>query len=213
MNQTISKCVISKRISVDKKGLIHIINWEKYQSESDRVRVYQIKNTKNSDENEKPLDDNQLTTKPQPDGSNFATQVKLSKVKLSKVKLSKVNISNDFDTFWNIYPRKEDRKRAVKTYCSLLKQEITPEQILNHTQKYAEQCKIDYTERRFIKLPSTFLNATDFTTEIKEKKKEFVKPVIVEDFSSLTDEEDEKNRQDFQRMMRELSDKLKLDSQ
>ncbi|MBT9131208.1 MAG: hypothetical protein DDT41_01512 [candidate division WS2 bacterium] len=102
----------------------------------------------------------------------------------------------------------------IKTYCSLLKQEITPEQILNHTQKYAEQCKIDYTERRFIKLPSTFLNATDFTVELKEKKKEVVvKPVIVEDFSSLTDEEDEKNRQVFQKMMRDLSDKLKSDSQ
>ncbi len=66
LNQTISKCVVSKRISVDKKGLIHIINWEKYQSESDRVRVYQINqinNTKNSDKNEKPLDDNELIKK------------------------------------------------------------------------------------------------------------------------------------------------------
>jgi len=40
---TIAKCVDSERIKVDENGLLHIINWAKYQSESDRVRSYKQK--------------------------------------------------------------------------------------------------------------------------------------------------------------------------
>ena len=46
LNSTIEKCVNSKRLEVDKAGLIHIVNWKKYQSESDRVRSYQRKGGK-----------------------------------------------------------------------------------------------------------------------------------------------------------------------
>ena len=41
LNTTIQKCVDSKRLVIDKAGLIRISNWVKYQSESDRVRSYQ----------------------------------------------------------------------------------------------------------------------------------------------------------------------------
>jgi len=40
LNTTIEKCVDSGRLRVDKAGLIQIVNWTKYQSESDRVRSY-----------------------------------------------------------------------------------------------------------------------------------------------------------------------------
>jgi len=46
LNSTIEKCVNSKRLEVDKAGLIYIVNWKKYQSESDRVRSYQRKGDK-----------------------------------------------------------------------------------------------------------------------------------------------------------------------
>ncbi len=74
---------------------------------------------------------------------------------------------------------------------------------------------MDCSERRFIKLPSTFLNATDFTVELQEKSSftPYKEKPIIDDFSNLTDEEDEKNRQVFQKMMKDLSDKLKSDSQ
>ena len=41
LNHTIDKCVASERIKIDDNGLLHIVNWSKYQSESDRVRAYQ----------------------------------------------------------------------------------------------------------------------------------------------------------------------------
>ena len=43
LNRAIAKCVASGRLKIDEKGLIHIVNWAKYQSESDRVRAYQKK--------------------------------------------------------------------------------------------------------------------------------------------------------------------------
>jgi len=46
LEQTIEKCSKggnNARLIIDEVGLIHIINWKKYQSESDRVRGYQRK--------------------------------------------------------------------------------------------------------------------------------------------------------------------------
>ena len=40
LNTAIEKCVSSGRLVVDKVGLIQIVNWTKYQSESDRVQSY-----------------------------------------------------------------------------------------------------------------------------------------------------------------------------
>ena len=41
LNSTIDKCTKSERLKIDDSGLIYIVNWHKYQSESDRVRAYQ----------------------------------------------------------------------------------------------------------------------------------------------------------------------------
>ena len=38
--RTILKCKEKDRLKIDEAGLIHIVNWEKYQSESDRVRLW-----------------------------------------------------------------------------------------------------------------------------------------------------------------------------
>ena len=44
LNQTIAKCVVAKRIKISRAGLLHILNWTKYQSESDRVASYRKPN-------------------------------------------------------------------------------------------------------------------------------------------------------------------------
>lgn len=40
LDRTIKKCERAGRIKADKKGLLTIANWNKYQSESDRVQAY-----------------------------------------------------------------------------------------------------------------------------------------------------------------------------
>lgn len=55
LNRTIEKCVHSDRIWLDAQGLLHIRNWEKYQSESDRVRKYQKKKQQSFDDYVKQL--------------------------------------------------------------------------------------------------------------------------------------------------------------
>jgi hypothetical protein len=39
LNRTVDKCISSKRIILDRNGLLYIVNWNKYQSESDRVKA------------------------------------------------------------------------------------------------------------------------------------------------------------------------------
>lgn len=85
-------------------------------------------------------------------------------------------IEKNFILFWNTYSRKQDKKKAFEIYERILTNTKdkkgrkiippTPEQILLHTKQYIEQCQKDKKEMRHIKLPATFLNATDFTDEV-----------------------------------------------
>uniref|UniRef100_A0A6M3M2M0 Lin1244/Lin1753-like N-terminal domain-containing protein n=1 Tax=viral metagenome TaxID=1070528 RepID=A0A6M3M2M0_9ZZZZ len=74
-----------------------------------------------------------------------------------------LDYSQDFLNFWNAYPRKEDKKKTWERYQKV---NADPDQIMAHTRRYAEQMKIDNQESRYIKLPATFLNATDFQSEL-----------------------------------------------
>lgn len=64
----------------------------------------------------------------------------------------------DFSEFWNLYPRKDGRKDALKSYARARKNGATKEVILSGVKAFVEQCKVQKTERRFIPLPTTWLN-------------------------------------------------------
>jgi hypothetical protein len=66
-------------------------------------------------------------------------------------------LHEQFETFWLVYPRKVDKKRAGKSFLSAIKKHSF-EQILTGTKVYAIQCKRENTEQKFIKHASTYLN-------------------------------------------------------
>lgn len=62
-----------------------------------------------------------------------------------------------FDDFWAIYPRRDGKQAAAKTYAARLKGGAKPEEILTAAKNYAAHCEAKKTERHYIKLPKTFL--------------------------------------------------------
>lgn len=67
------------------------------------------------------------------------------------------NYSTNFEEFWETYPRKADKAQAYKKYKARLEDGFSHEQLLLAAVNYAEQCKRDRTEEKYIKHGKTFL--------------------------------------------------------
>lgn len=65
--------------------------------------------------------------------------------------------SVEFEEFWGIYPRKADKAQAYKKYKARLEDGYSHEQLCQAAKNYAEQCKRDRTEEKYIKHGKTFL--------------------------------------------------------
>lgn len=68
-----------------------------------------------------------------------------------------ISYSTDFEEFWSIYPRKADKAQAYKKYKARLEDGFSHEQLLEAAKNYADQCKRDRTEDKYIKHGKTFL--------------------------------------------------------
>ena len=68
--------------------------------------------------------------------------------------------SNDFESFWGMYPRKSDKGSAYKKYLTRLKDGWSPEQLLTAAKKYKAQIIANRTDQKYIKLCKTFLSDT-----------------------------------------------------
>lgn len=62
-----------------------------------------------------------------------------------------------FAAFWDAYPRKDDKGHARKAWANALKR-ANAEQVIAGAQRFAATCARTNTERRFIPLPTTWLN-------------------------------------------------------
>ena len=82
----------------------------------------------------------------------------------------KDNIYNEhFQEFWSAYPRKVDKKKAYKCYQTRLKEGFSEEELMQAAQNYADECKKENRDSKYIKHPSTFLGVdTPFTEYLKK---------------------------------------------
>ena len=81
----------------------------------------------------------------------------------SKSRKAISNYSTDFEEFWSVYPRKADKAQAYKKYKARLEDGFSHEQMLEAAKNYADQCRRDRTEEKYIKHGKTFLGeATSF---------------------------------------------------
>lgn len=67
--------------------------------------------------------------------------------------------SSSFEEFWELYPRQVEKKDAFKAFEKLMKDGVSLDDILLATKNYAEYLLTENTELKYIKHPTTFLNA------------------------------------------------------
>lgn len=73
-----------------------------------------------------------------------------------------------FEELWSAYPRHKEKSKAYKCYQARLKDGFSEEELLTAVKNYAEECKKEHREEKYIKLCATFLGPnTPFVDYLK----------------------------------------------
>lgn len=154
-----------------------LIIWDKENSviyfPAESFYKYQtyIKNDKRMSAEQQPTPTN--TAKRRKTPKNTASPSLSPSLSLSPSPIKDMSI---FESFWEIYPRKEGKADAEKAWTARLKNGITTEQIIQATRAYVAKCKEENTNKRYIKMAKTFLGPSD---HIKEYLATVTEPELV----------------------------------
>lgn len=80
------------------------------------------------------------------------------------------NILTEFDTLWDMYPRKEGKTKALKAYEKARKNGVSFEEVKQGIEAYCKQIKAKKTEREYIKHGSTWFNGECWNDEYTPAK-------------------------------------------
>ena len=62
-----------------------------------------------------------------------------------------------FEELWKAYPRKKEKSAAYKAYKATLNKGFSEDELITAVKRYADECKTEQRDSRYIKLCSTFL--------------------------------------------------------
>lgn len=122
---------------------------EKRQKNAEYMRNYRAGRTKE----ELPVEEEE---KPEPTEPEPAQEPEKS----TKATRQKKEYAVAFEEFWKVYPRKVDKGNAYKKYQARLNDGYSEEELLTAATNYANHCKKEKTEARYVKHPKTFLSDT-----------------------------------------------------
>lgn len=139
-------------IEISDEHYINISNWKKHQNIEGLEKIREQTRKRVAAHREKlRLEDGNATSN--------VTLTQDNAIDIEEDKEKNNTYSNEFEQFWNLYPRKVDKKKALKSFKTAMKN-YSLETILYGTEMYAKQMK--GKEKQFIKHPATFLNNDSF---------------------------------------------------
>ena len=94
-----------------------------------------------------------------------------NKVISNNKKIYKKSFSKEFEEWWKETPRKVSKDEAFKKFNIILaEKKATYDELIEGIKRYAEHCRHEKIEDRFIKHPSTWLNQGCWKDEYKTEK-------------------------------------------
>lgn len=116
------------------------------------------------------ISDNQVTVDRQSTDSQPTTIEEKKEVKKGRSN----NINNpSFERIWKAYPRKKEKAAAYKAFKARLSDGFSEDELEKAVKYYAEECKKNKTEEKYIKHGATFFGpSTPFLDYLKDQQKE-----------------------------------------
>jgi len=65
---------------------------------------------------------------------------------------------DEFDMFWNSYPRRKGKEDAVKAWSKVIERGIPATVVSSGAAAYRAECERTSKEKQYIKMPATWLN-------------------------------------------------------
>lgn len=127
----------------DIDGVLYLHDWGEWQK-----HWYKYSDSLERDRGRK------RTTKSRPEKTETVVEEKREPEPQPKA----VNYGSGFLDFWEAYPRKTGKAEAYAKYQARLKDGWSEDQLLSAAQSYADECKSEHTEAKYIKHPKTFLS-------------------------------------------------------
>lgn len=87
----------------------------------------------------------------------------------SSKEADKASLKNRFEALWKLYPKKQGKDKAFKSYQRAIRDGVTDEDILNGLNAYLKQIEIQKTDTQFIKQGSTWFNGKHWQDEYVTK--------------------------------------------
>lgn len=137
--------ISNKRREAGRKG--GIISQQKQNQASES----KDKQNQANESNDKQNQANEANTK-----TITNTNTKTNTNNSSSAKLSERVLEDEFQEIWNIYPRKEGRKNALKAYIKARKNGTSKETVLNGLNAYIGKIKAEKTDLQYIKHGSSW---------------------------------------------------------
>lgn len=156
-------------IEINEDNFICVANWEKHQNLAGLEKIREQTRQRVAKHREQKSISFSNVTVTRSNATDIEEDIDKNK-KENKDNTS--SYSNEFEQFWNIYPKKVDKKKAFKSFKTAIKNHSL-ETILNGTEKYTLQTQ--KTDRQYIKNPATFLNNDSFIDGYEEGGVQFGK--------------------------------------
>lgn len=103
------------------------------------------------------------------DTGTFASEQKEVKGEEERKPEEEPKYTKDFETFWEVYPRKVGKGDAYKKYQARRKDGFSDEELLTAAKNYSDDCKKKKTDLQYIKHAKTFLSETTPFTDFLPK--------------------------------------------
>lgn len=128
---------------------------------------------------EKPNVENPLVEKPLVENSAVGNHAQLNTKELTtntsitELSNTKESIYTEFEILWSMYPRKQGKDRAFKSYQTARKSGTTYEEVGRGIQAYVEYIKANGINVQYVKMGSTFFSQKSWTDDwsIRSKRK------------------------------------------
>ena len=153
----------------EKFGMIEIIDnivrlssWEKYQNVDGLERIREQnrlrKQKQRERERQKLLLENNRDDELPDCSAEVITEGNGEHEEKAEVPVVKRTVySDEFNEFWKIYPRSDAKSEAYKNFMTRMKEGFSPNDLIDAAKNYADTCRRERREKKFILQAKTFL--------------------------------------------------------
>ena len=127
------------------------------------------------------------------DTKNFeCNKNKQNKNKDNNKKINKKNLENEFNELWELYPRKQGKKKALEKYIQCIKNNITNYEIVKQgIINYNRHIEKNKVSSKYIKQGSTWFNQECWNDQYDiEPQKQLIQRNFEEEFGEIVDDID-----------------------